>query len=69
MIRNNEKVAANEVINAFNTGRSMPSQRSSNKPHSVNQPANLKIVDNIPQLRASRMRLDSGDTARGDHER
>lgn len=59
MIRKNEKKTANEVINAFNTGRSFQSKNSSHP----SQP-NLKIVDNIPQIRVSQMRLNSGDTAK-----
>ena len=54
MIRKNEKVTANEVINAFNTGRSFPSKHSTGAP--------VKIVDKIPHLRVSRMRINSGDT-------
>ena len=59
MIRKNEKKTANEVINAFNTGRSFQSKNSSHPSH-----PNLKIVDNIPQIRVSQMRLNSGDTAK-----
>ena len=62
MIRKNEKKTANEVINAFNTGRSFQSKNSSHPSH-PSQP-NLKIVDNIPQMRVSQMRLNSGDTAK-----
>ena len=62
MIRKNEKKTANEVINAFNTGRSFQSKNSSH-PSQPSQP-NLKIIDNIPQMRVSQMRLNSGDTAK-----
>ena len=58
MIRKNEKMAATEMINAFNTGRSYAS--SSKKPDGSKFNLNAKIIDGPTNLRMSRMRLDSG---------
>ena len=57
LIRKSEKRQANEVISAFNTGKSFASKHSSNK-------QSVKIQDNIPAIRQSKMKLESGESAR-----
>ena len=61
LIRKSEKRQANEVISAFNTGRSFASKHSSNK-------QSVKIQDNVPEIRQSKMKLDSGESARQNHQ-
>ena len=56
LIRKSEKKAANEVINAFNTGRSFASK------HSTQNNVSPRLVDSIPQLDASKMRLASPES-------
>lgn len=55
LIRKNEKKAANEVINAFNTGRSFASKHST-------QNANPRLLESVPQLDPSKMRLASPES-------
>lgn len=62
MIRKNEKLAAGEVINAFNTGRSFQSRDSQKPKTTFDVSANAKLVDVSKNLRASQMRLNSGDS-------